>query len=455
MGQIIIIEDNESLLELLTLNLSTYVGAHVIPRKDANEATALLSILPDIDAIVCKSHIGDEPTAQIILEYLRESLMEVALIVVGEPPTHQPGELVHVEDPQDWEKIVKVCAQILGVTPESVEQTPRPEYVPINLANFYLIDRTPCEIYIRIKKSAEDYQFVKRFHGGDTFNKQVIKRYEEQGLKHFHVHKDFLKNFTNFVSDHLVLRLDSTPIESPEMIEAMSESFDYVQKEILKFGFTSATLQLTESVIGKMVQTVEKSPEMSGLLHRIINSKSSYLYQHAHMSSVVASECLKELGIGKKDAYTKLAYAAFFQNISLVEHEEFAKISSYEELEAANLSEADWDMVFNHALEASLLISKNPDAPLGVDEIIKSHHGAPNGKGYTKTNLDALPGMTRIFVLAADFAKHFLDHREKVGAGQELVPVIKVLFEKYPTEEAMKVLKIIEKTLKHRSKSHA
>lgn len=455
MGQIILVEDNGPFHELLTLNLSTYVGAQVIPRKDASEVTALLSILPDIDAIICKSKIGEEPSAQIVLEYLRESLQEVVLIVVGEAPPHQEGELVHVPDSQDWESIVKVCARILGVTAESVEKKPRPEYVPINLANFYLIDRTPCEIYIKIKKSAEEFQFVKRFHGGDTFNKQVIKKYEDQGLKHFHVHRDFLKNFTNFVSDHLVLKIDETPIESPEAIEAMAESFDYVSKEILKFGFTSATLQLTESVIGKMVQTVEKSPEMSGLLHRIINSKSSYLYQHCHMTSVVASECLKELGIGKKEAYNKLAYAAFFQNISLVEHEDYAKISSYEELEAANLSEGDWDMVFNHALEAALLINKNPDAPLGVDEIIKSHHGAPNGKGYTRTNLDSLPGLTRIFVLAADFAKHFLEHRDKASKDKELTPVIKVLFEKYPTEEATKVLKIIEKTLKKKALKNA
>src|SRR5690606_38315095 len=132
MGQIIIVEDNESFLELLTLNLSTYVGAQVIPRKDANEATALLAILPAIDVIVCRSTIGQEPTAQIILDYLRESLLEVALIVVGEAPAHQLGELVHIPDPQDWENIVNVCARILGVTPESVEKKPKPDYVPIN-----------------------------------------------------------------------------------------------------------------------------------------------------------------------------------------------------------------------------------------------------------------------------------------------------------------------------------
>ncbi|PIP89663.1 MAG: hypothetical protein COW01_04555 [Bdellovibrionales bacterium CG12_big_fil_rev_8_21_14_0_65_38_15] len=448
MSQIILVEDNVAFHELLTLNLSTYIGAQVIPRKDAAEVSALLSILPDVDIVICKSKIGSEPTSQIVLEYLRESLQEVALIIVGDAPPHQKGELVHIQDQQDWESIVKVCAKILGVTPESIEKKPKPEYVPVNLQNFYLIDRTPCEIFIKIKKSADDHQFVKRFHGGDTFNKQVIKKYEDQGLKHFHVHRDFIKNFANFVSDFLVLKLDQTPIESDEIIESMGDSFDYVSREIIKFGFTSATLQLTESVIGKMVQTVEASPEMSSLLKRIINSKTSYLYQHAHMSSVVAAECLKELGIGKKDAYNKLAYAAFFQNISLVDHEEYAKISSYEELEAANLSEGDWDMVFNHAIEAAILISRNPDAPIGVDEIIKSHHGAPNGKGYTKTNLDSLPGLTRIFVLAADFAKHFLEYRDKNKDGKELVPVIKVLFEKYPTEEALKILKIIEKTLK-------
>ena len=49
MSQIILVEDNVAFNELLSLNLSTYVGAQVIPRKDANEVSALLSILPDVE----------------------------------------------------------------------------------------------------------------------------------------------------------------------------------------------------------------------------------------------------------------------------------------------------------------------------------------------------------------------------------------------------------------------
>ncbi len=456
MAQVIIIEDNEALLELLTLNLTTYANAQVIPRKNAAEAISLLSILPTVAIVISRDRVGDENSAEVMLEYLRQNHQETALIVTGTAPKHKDKELVNIANPNDWEATVKTCCKVLGISPDHLEQVPSPEYFAVNLSNFYLIDRTPCEVFIRIKKSAQDFQYVKRFHGGDVFSKQVIKRYEDQGLKHFHIHKDFLKNFANFVSDHLVTRLDNVELDSQDLIEVMGGSFDYVSKEILRIGFTSATLQLTESIIHKMVETVEeRSPEMSELLFRVINAKSSYLYQHAHLTSVMSSECLKELGVGKKESYLKLAYASFFQNIALLDRDDLAKISSYEELEAARLSEENWDLVFHHALDAAQLITKNPEAPLGVDEIIKCHHGSLNGKGFGRADLDSLPGLTRIFVLSAEFAKHFLDYRDQRAQGQKLIPIVKILSDKYSSPEAAKVIKVIDQVLQKKKITHA
>lgn len=456
MAQIILIEDNKQLLELITLNLTTYASAQVIPRSNADDAISLLTILPEVEVIICQDRIDHENTAEKVLQYLRDHDRDVDFIVLGTPPPHKKDELISIPNSSDWEAVVKQVRKLLGIDPSQYALNSQPEYVAIKLDAFYLIDRTPCEVYIRIKKSPNEYQYVKRFHGGDVFNQQAIKRYEEQGLKNFFIPKSFLKNFTNYMSDHLLMRLRESDVDSDELINIMGGGFDFISKEIKRLGFNSATLQLTEAVIGKMVETVEEnSPEMSELLFRVINAKTSYIYQHAHLTAVMAAECLKELGVTNKKSFLKIAYAAFFQNITLVERDDLAKISSYEELEMNKPNEKDWELVLNHAHDAANLVSKNPDAPIGVDEIIRCHHGSTSGKGYAKVDIELLPGLTRIFVLAADFAKLFLDHRDKSDQKQKLVPIVKILSEKYQSPEVAKIIRVIEQVLQKKKISNA
>ena len=76
MGQIVLIEDNPSLNELLSINLSTYVGVEVIPRPNAEEAIALLRILPNIDLIICKHKVGEEDTAKKIVEFINSRKLD-------------------------------------------------------------------------------------------------------------------------------------------------------------------------------------------------------------------------------------------------------------------------------------------------------------------------------------------------------------------------------------------
>ncbi|MFT6603023.1 MAG: hypothetical protein ACJARO_000531 [Bacteriovoracaceae bacterium] len=166
------------------------------------------------------------------------------------------------------------------------------------------------------------------------------------------------------------------------------------------------------------------------------------------MTSVVASECIKNLGIETKADHEKLAFAAFFKDISFVEHEELARITTYDELEASNISEEDWDLVFNHALESSVLIRKHPEAPLGVDEIVKLHHGAMNGKGFSTANVSKMNSLQQIFLISAEFVKELMAFRERGG---KPTPIIDELYQKYPTPEMISVIKALETTLKRKS----
>ncbi|MBK25161.1 MAG: hypothetical protein CME70_14300 [Halobacteriovorax sp.] len=449
MGQIVLIEDNPSLNELLSINLTTYVGVEVIPRKNAEDAIGLLNILPNVDLIICSHKIGEEDTAKLLVNYINDRKLDTGLIILGGNAKSHSEHAVIIENASEWEKVINTSAKILGISQEILAKKVLPDYIPIPVSYFARLDTSCCDVFIRIKKGPDDFQFVKRIHSGDTFSKTMVKRYVEQGLTHFYIPKELQKNFTNFLSDQLVKILENNFENIDEQIEVVADSYNVATKEILKLGFTSATVQLTDSIVDNMVEIFDKSSEMSTLLHKIINSKSSYLYQHCHMTSVVASECIKNLGIETKADHEKLAFAAFFKDISFVDNEDLAKITTYEELEKAEISEEDWDLVFNHALESSVLIRKHPEAPLGVDDIVKHHHGSMNGKGFSTANVTKLTSLQQIFLISAEFVKELMAYRERGG---KPTPIIEELYQKYPTPDMVSVIKALETTLKRKSK---
>jgi len=319
-----------------------------------------------------------------------------------------------------------------------------PDYIPVPVRYFLNLDYVNCDVFIRIKKSPTEYQYVKRIHNGDTFSKDSIKRYMDQGLENFHIDKDSYKSFTIFLSNRLVEKIDSPSMDETKKVQIMGESYDVAVKEISKLGFNSETIQLTEAIIQNMVKNFEKSPEMSNLLHKVINSNTGLLYQRCHMTSVVASEMIKNLKFEDPKAYEKIAYASFFHDIMLADREELTKINSFDELEKANLSEQDWDMVFNHAMEAAVLLRKHPEAPTGADEIIKHHHGATNGKGFSNS-IEKLPDLSKIFIIAHHFVLELIRFKE---TGGEPKPVTEELYKRYPSPDVAIIIKALEKTLK-------
>lgn len=450
MSQVILIEPDKTLNELLSINLSTYVGVELIPRENAADAINLLNILPSVDLIITRDVVGDEKTAKTLIEFLENNHAETGLIILGEIPKGDEEKAIGIDNPKNWEMVINAAAKILGVNPENLANKVLPDYIPIPVSYFVTLETSCCDVFIRIKKGPDDYQYVKRIHQGDMYSPSMVKRYVEQGLDSFYIPKEFQVNFTNFVSDQLVKKLENVQDEEIEkQIEVISASYEIATKEILSMGFNSATIQLTETIVNSMVKTFENSPEMSPLLHKVINSKASYMYQHCHMTSVVASEIVNNLGLNDQLTHQKFAYAAFFSDISLVDDEELSKITTYEELEAAELTEQDWDLVFNHALEASILIRKNPEAPADIDEIIKHHHGAMNGKGFSITNASKLSGLSKIFFISCEFVKQILNFKEQGG---KPVPIIEDLYKRYPDKEMVKVVKALEQTLMNKNK---
>jgi hypothetical protein len=444
MTQVILIESNKTMNDLISVNLTSYLGVDLIHRKTARDATSLLDILPSIDLIITNHKTGNEDSANILNEYLIKNNLEINLIVLGGTVKQSTAHTISIESGIDWEKVVSISAKILGISQESIAKKIIPDYVPVPVHYFLNIDSVNCDVFIRIKKSPVEYQYVKRIHNGDGLSKEAIQAYSTQGLTHFYISKDDYKNFTIFLSNRLVNKLEFLDSDGSQKIQLMGEAYDIASREIMQWGFNREIVQLSGTIIENMVKSFQNSPQMSGLLHKVINSKTGILYQRSHMLSIVACEMIKNLGIKDQAANDKIAFSAFFHDILLTDNEQLSKINSLDELEKAKLSEKDWGLVYNHANEASLLIKNHPESPIGADEIIRHHHGTSNGKGFSNA-IDKLPNLSQIFIIAHHFVLELIKFKEHGG---EPRPITEELFKRYPGAETAAIIKSLERTLK-------
>ena len=444
MAQVILIEENKVLNDLISVNLTTYLGVDLIQRKNSADTISLLAILPTIDIIITTKETINEATAEILSGYIKENHLAVNLIILG-ADSGDNDFTITIANPKDWEQVIHSTAKILGISDDVLKKKAIPDYIPIPVQYFLNLELVNCNVFIRIKSTPTEYQFIKRIHNGDSITKDSIKRYIAQGLSHFYISKADQKNFAIFLSNRLVEKIDSTDTDDTERIQIMGESFAIVIEEIHNLGFNSETIQLADSIISNMVKNFDKFPEMSGLLHKVINSETGYLYQRSHMTSVVACEMVKNLKIKNERAYEIVAYAAFFQDIKLAEREEFAKINSLEDLQARKLNEEDWDLVLNHANRAALLVERHAaEAPEGVNDLIRHHHGVKNGIGFGKAITD-LPDLSKIFIIANQFVFELLQYKEKGGEPKSITDE---LFKRFPGMEIAIIIKSLEKTLK-------
>lgn len=444
MAQVILIESNKAMKDLIAINLTTYLGVEVIHRRNAKDAISLLDILPSIDLIITSSKIDREESANILNEYLLKNDMDISLIVLGENVKNPSTNTINIPNDKDWERVVTTTANIFGITEEALAKRVVPNYVPVPVKYFLNLESVNCDVFIRIKKSPVEYQFVKRLHNGDSFTKENILTYIKQNLVHFFIAKDSYKSFATFLSNKLINRIESAENNLLLKIELMGEAYYIATREILQLGFNREIVQLSDMIIENMIKSFEKSPEMSGLLHKVINSKSGLLYQRSYMIAVVACEMMKNLGAESETSKEKLAFAAFFHDILLTEHEALSKINSMEELEKGKLSEKDWDIVFNHANDAAQLIHTHPESPMGAELIIRHHHGAFNGKGFSN-DIENLPELSRIFIVAHHFVLELMKFKEQGGQPR---PITEELHKRYPSKNMSVIIRALEATLK-------
>lgn len=437
MSQTILIETNEDLKKIFSLNLRTFVGTDVIHRQDAEDALALLRILPEVSLIITKARVGQEETALKIFQHIKNESLETSLIILGECPA-LANQVMCLQEPVSWEVLIKQAASHLGVTLQDVNQMVKPDFLPISIYYFYDIQKTPCDIYIRIKKGPKDYQFVKRIHSKDRFDLSLIQKYEDQGLKEFYIPKDYLQYFTNFVTNSLVEKLERDDLTLEDRILTTANAHEIVRDSIRMIGLDQASIDLSDASINSMVKSVKHSPEVAHLIKFLFSNKVTYAYQHSHLLALMCHYILFKQNWYKEEHLHILSFAAFFSDVFLKSQQQM-QVSSIKDLAVSNLSDEEKFQVMNHANLAVDLLKDHPDSNDFIKTVLLQSHGMPDGVGFEENPSEALHPLSKIFIIADNFVKIQLNP-SMPSSKKDILPILSARFTNPSYQKIIKAL---------------
>jgi hypothetical protein len=425
MSQTILIEPHEDLRKIYALNLNTFVGTDVIHRKGADDAIELLRILPQVGLVITRAMIGSEETAVKIHRFLKNEGLATTLLVIGECMPIS-GEVMCLAEPVSWETLIKQAAKHLGVTLQDAINKVKPDYLPVGVHYFYDINRTPCDVYIRIKKGPNEYQFVKRIHSKDVFEKSDIKKYEEQGLREFYIPKDYVQYFTTFVTNNLVQKLEREDLTLEDRILTTANAHEIVRETIQSIGFDDVSVELSDASINSMVKSVKNSPEVTQLLKFLFSNKVSYAYQHCHLLALMCHYVLSKQSWYKSEHLETLSFVSFFSDVTLKSHQQM-QISSMKDLAESNLTDEEKRQVLGHAKDAVALLADHPDANDYIKTVLMQSHGKLDGVGFEENPGEDLHPLSKVFIVADAFVKILLNPALP-STKKEILPMLSARF---------------------------
>lgn len=403
MKKMIIVDASKEQSMLIRLSLANFKDVKVYEKTSIHDVIDLVEIIEEVDAIYCTE--DNEDNLQLLANYLSVDKAQIKLILNSSKTIEYPS-LVMCPGKSSIEKIIEVIKSELGVA-NQIDLSSK-EYIAIPTDYFLYFKENPicADIYLKIKKAEESDHFIKRVQKGDIFEMTEVLRFKEMQVENFYIKSDQYLEFVESARRIILNTLSSNNFSPEKLIEISHSSYRVTQSMILELGIDNHTYELVKTSIETMDKVVEDG-ELKLFLDKLKNNPESFIYNHVYLLSFLLNKVVVNFTWATASIKEKLTYVAFFHDIS-IQSDHLAIIHSEEELASSSLSTFEKKLVINHANESAKIIEKFNYLPMGVSNIVREHHGAKYGNGFTNILNSNLAPLSMVFIVIEDFVQRYL-----------------------------------------------
>lgn len=422
MSQTILIENDDS-KDLLSALLTSSLETEIIHLKSAEDAISLLKILPNLPLVITRNRMGTEETSSILSLFLNSEKHDASIIVLGPHPVI-------------WSDVIKAASEKLALKTESIGF----RFVPLKFQYLKNLSEPPCDVFIRIRKKADEYQFVKLLNRNEKIDATRLKKYEEQNVELF-VTSDNLSYFLTSMANRIVSRLEDDELSLYEKLLTSSSAHDTVRSLIRELELSQVSIDISEASIKWMKESIEDSLHLPSTMTKLLSDEVSFAYQFCYLRALLCHHILTYQTWYKKEHLDVLSFASFFSDITLETPEEML-ISGLGEIDPT-LSEIKKNQILNHARDAALKVKAHPFYTPQIDTVMLQMNGTAEGIGFETNPSEGINPLAKIFIVADAFVRTLLDPKLPTKKKE----ILSLLKGKYKNPSYQKIIKTLEQKL--------
>ncbi len=437
MSNSLIVLDDPEIANLYSLNLNIFLGLDVLIKKNVYEAIALLNLIKSADVIITREKLGNENAYEQIKEWLQQNDIEIPIILLDRE--NKEGEETHsLNSKNDIKKNIQEIANILGINLRDSSRKIFSEFYPVPLHYFDLIKKSFCQTFRRSSKAAieDDAVYVKLFDANELVVREKIREFKKIGIKNLYIlssaRSKFAHQFTMMILEQI--EKEKNKDKRFRIFEGISRVMTH---ELLKYGMNVKVIKLTKAMVERIYDELNKERSIMKFLHFLNAETDYYLFQKSILTLMICYKIIDNMDWGTEEQKKKITYVGLYNDI-VFDDEKLARITDDEELNNAILTDDEKDLVLNHAQIASGFLTKLPETPMGVEIIIKQHHGTHNGVGFKHPPHHDISPLAAVFMVAEEIAIPLLEKNVAIDTEEILYNIE----EKYPNHN--KFLQAIE-----------
>jgi hypothetical protein len=403
--EVLLVHENKSVQGVLTFAIESFSGFKSRSVTTASEAFDLLMDDRSVDLIICENSAKSAKLFKFLLSV--GTPIPCILIEPNEglaPPLFPDLKVLAQLRPNKLaEGIQTTLTQAIfdGLFSGTNDHS---DYCRIRTDLLLRVTPLEADIFIQLSK----IKMVRLYQKGDVFDLSDLDKIQnKKKIDYLYLKQSdaplFISKFNKTLA-HLLTVNRLTPPEVPQLAISVHEACVELGESI---GFTPEVQEMVKQNIKAVTKGVEQNENLKSLLDRILADEANYVPAHSVTVAHVACAIARQMGWEAESTYDKLAFAAFFHDISL-KNPQLATIDHVDEFRdnSHHFTEADKRAFIAHPIESSQFTNQFEELPPDVDTIILQHHERPDGSGHPrKLTATTISPMAAVFITAHDIVQ--------------------------------------------------
>lgn len=409
MKYILLVDDDEDILNIQSIGLSTFYGGRVLTALNGIEGKKILEKC-GVPELIVSDHKILEETGPSLYPFLMENSLAIPLFICTRNPAFESreGPYPHVSGfipkPFSMEALSYLVKSITGIP------LVQPSYVAVNTSILLNLVGNAFDLYLKLS----DSNFVKIIKKGESFLREDAARLHAKGIHQLHINTVDSFNFLRVYEEYINLLLLAKEAPSVESMASLIHGLEAVESVAKRLGWTPEVIENAKKNISIAIKVLSKNVEIARLLKEKLSKPTSPYSRHVGLHAYLSCAFADSLGWVGESAQLKLAMASMMHDLA-VDDELYSNIKEWNK-KASNKYEKDPETIKYrlHPIRASKLAQSLKMLPPDVDQIILQHHERPDGTGFPRSLANGrISPLASVFIVIEDLVE-FIDDGENL-----------------------------------------